>query len=98
MPKNIFDYGKTEIYKIIHVDPAINLSYVGHTTNFVQREKNHKYTCENKNGHGSNCNCQVYNVIRSNGGGTTLKWSLLKSGLVRINERQKLESNIGLRF
>ena len=71
MPKRAFDYGKTEIYKIIHVDPAINLSYVGHTTNFVQREKNHKHTCENKNGHGSNCNCQVYNVIRSNGGWDT---------------------------
>ena len=40
MPKKAFDYGKTEIYKIIHVDPDINLSYVGHTTNFVQRAKN----------------------------------------------------------
>ena len=39
MPKKAFDYGKTEIYKIIHVDPDINLSYVGHTTNFVQRDK-----------------------------------------------------------
>ena len=56
-----------------NVDPDIDLSYVGHTTNFVQREKNHKYTCENKNGHGSNCNCQVYNVIRSNGGWDNFK-------------------------
>ena len=73
MPKKAFDYGKTEIYKIIHVDPDIDLCYVGHTTNFVQREKNHKYVCEHKNGHGSNCNCQVYNVIRSNGGWDNFK-------------------------
>ena len=73
MPKKALDYGKTEIYKIIHVDPDIDLSYVGHTTNFVQREKNHKYVCEHKNGHGSNCNCQVYNVIRSNGGWDNFK-------------------------
>ena len=46
MPKKAFDYGKTEIYKIIHVDPDIDLCYVGHTTNFVQRQKNHKYNCE----------------------------------------------------
>ena len=39
MPKKAFDYGKTEIYKIIHVDPDVNFSYVGHTTNFVQRKK-----------------------------------------------------------
>ena len=45
MPKKAFDYGKTEIYKIIHVDPDIDLCYVGHTTNFVQRQKSHKKNC-----------------------------------------------------
>ena len=28
MPKKAFDYDKTEIYKIMHVDPAINLSFL----------------------------------------------------------------------
>ena len=70
MPGKAFDYGKTEIYKIIHVDPDIDLCYVGHTTNFVQRRKNHKYNCElySKN-HGNN----VYEVIRNDGGWKNFK-------------------------
>ena len=36
MPKKAFDYGNTEIYKIIHVDPDINLTYVGHTITLPQ--------------------------------------------------------------
>ena len=66
MPKKAFDYGKTEIYKIIHVDPDINLSYVGHTTNFVQREKNHKYNCVHYGKYYTYANDNnVYGVIRN---------------------------------
>jgi hypothetical protein len=74
MPKKAFDYGKTEIYKIIHVDPDINLSYVGHTTNFVQREKNHKYNCEYYGKYYTYANDNnVYGVIRNNGGWKNFK-------------------------
>ena len=74
MPKKAFDYGKTEIYKIIHVDPDIDLSYVGHTTNFVQREKNHKYNCEHYGKYYTYANDNnVYGVIRNNGGWKNFK-------------------------
>ena len=99
MPKKAFDHGKTEIYKIIHVDPDIDLSYVGHTTNFVQREKNHKYNCEHYVKYYTYANDNnVYGVIRDNGGWKNFKWSLLKSGLVRLNVKLLRESNIGLKF
>ena len=74
MPKKAFDYGKTEIYKIIHVDPDINLSYVGHTTNFVQRGKNHKYNCVHYGKYYTYANDNnVYGVIRNNGGWKNFK-------------------------
>ena len=36
MPKKAFDYGKTEIYKIIHVDPDIDLVRVRRTSTFFR--------------------------------------------------------------
>ena len=85
MPKKAFDYGKTEIYKIIHVDPDIDLSYVGHTTNFVQREKNHKYNCEHYGKYYTYANDNnVYGVIRNKE--VTEKWAsymALRGGVIQ---------------
>ena len=73
MPKKAFDYGNTEIYKIIHVDPDINLTYVGHTTNFVQRRKNHKNNCVYYGRYNTDYDKyandnNVYGIIQNNGG------------------------------
>ena len=42
-------YNKTIFYKIICRDESINDKYVGHTTNFTLRSRNHKSTCNNPN-------------------------------------------------
>jgi predicted GIY-YIG superfamily endonuclease len=45
MPKEIIDYSKTVIYKIICKNLNINTIYVGSTSNFIQRKAKHKYSC-----------------------------------------------------
>ena len=67
MPRLAFDYSNTEIYKIIHINPEIDLCYVGHTTNFQQRKKNHK-SLANKNK-----DYQLYTTINANGGWENFK-------------------------
>jgi hypothetical protein len=66
MPKQIMDYSKTIIYKIVCKDININDSYVGHTTNFTKRKNQHKNTCINENS--KDYNIYVYQFIRNNGG------------------------------
>ena len=66
MPQTIIDYSNTIIYKITCKDLAINETYVGHTTNFVQRKHSHKQSCTNEKS--MNYNCKLYKTIRANGG------------------------------
>ena len=66
MSKIAIDYSNTIIYKITCKDPSITDTYVGHTTNFVQRKHAHKNTCINEKS--SNYNCKLYKTIRTNGG------------------------------
>jgi hypothetical protein len=63
MPKNELDYSSTIIYKINCKDECIKDLYVGHTTNFVQRKKQHKMACNNLYN-----KCKLYETIRNNGG------------------------------
>jgi len=63
MPKNELDYSSTIIYKINCKDKCIKDLYVGHTTNFVQRKKQHKMACNNLYN-----KCKLYETIRNNGG------------------------------
>jgi hypothetical protein len=67
MPKNNTDYSNTIIYKISCNDTNITDVYVGHTTNFVQRQNSHRQCCENNNS-------KLYRVIRENGGWSN--WSM----------------------
>jgi len=60
------DYSNTIFYKISCKNENISDVYIGHTTNFVQRKKCHKYSCLSMMT--PNSNCKVYNVIRANGG------------------------------
>ena len=66
MPKEIIDYSKTVIYKIICKNLDINTVYVGSTSNFIQRKAKHKYSCNNPISKGHNY--FLYKTIRENGG------------------------------
>jgi predicted GIY-YIG superfamily endonuclease len=61
MPKADTDYSNTIIYKITCKDDSINEVYIGHTTNFLQRQYDHKQCCKNNQ-------CKLYTTIRNNGG------------------------------
>ena len=62
MPKKIFDYSKSCVYRIAWKEKTY---YVGSTINFAQREYQHKNSCKDvKNGR------QLYRFIRHNGGWT----------------------------
>jgi hypothetical protein len=66
MSKVDIDYSNTIIYKISCKNISITDVYVGHTTNFVQRKKAHKQSCNNDKY--PNHSCNLYKVIRENGG------------------------------
>jgi hypothetical protein len=69
MPKNIIDYSKCIIYKIVCNDLNITDIYVGHTTNFIKRKYKHKSM--------SKCGTiKLYETIRSNGGWEN--WSMIQ--------------------
>jgi predicted GIY-YIG superfamily endonuclease len=44
MPKNATNYSKTIMYQICCKDLLVTEKYVGHTTNFTQRKRQHKTT------------------------------------------------------
>jgi hypothetical protein len=63
MPKIEIDYSNTIIYKITCKDKSIKDTYVGHTTNFVQRKHAHKQSSKTYK-----CSGKLYEVIRAYGG------------------------------
>ena len=79
MSKIETDYSNTIIYKIVCKDTCITDLYIGHTTDFVQRKKSHKYN--------SNCNydnhSKLYNVIRANSGWDN--WDMLMLEFFKCN-------------
>jgi len=65
MPKTPIDYQNTFIYKLVHKDDLDDKNiYIGHSTNFKQRKKDHKKCVLNPE---RNSSC-VYDFIRENGG------------------------------
>ena len=74
MPRQIIDYLKNVIYKIVCNDLNITECYVGHTTEFIKRKSSHKSTCNNENSIGHKYN--VYQFIRENGGWNN--WSMIE--------------------
>ena len=75
MPKVDIDYSNTIIYKITCKDSNVTDTYVGHTTNFVQRKHAHKQSCNNEKT--PNYNCKLYEVIRNNGGWSNWKMEII---------------------
>lgn len=86
MPKQIIDYSKTIIYKLVCNDLEITDIYVGQTTNFIKRRQYHKSKCNNKNSKAYNL--LVYETIRNNGGFEN--WSMVM--VEEINCNNKLEA------
>ena len=66
MPKKPSDYSKCVIYKLVSYDTTLTDCYVGHTTNFTQRKRNHKQSYFNPNH--QNHFCPVYVFMREHGG------------------------------
>jgi len=67
MPKIAIDYDNTQIYKLVHKDDLENENiYVGHTTNWTQRKRAHKSTCNNTKSKKNHF--LLYQNIRQNGG------------------------------
>lgn len=60
------NYQNTIMYKICCKDVNVKEIYVGSTTNFTQRKKQHKYYCNASSD--SHYNTYVYQFIRDNGG------------------------------
>ena len=60
------DYSNTIFYKIFCKDSTIKDIYVGMTTNFVQRKRAHKQSCNNEKA--ADYNSKKYNAIRNAGG------------------------------
>lgn len=66
MPRLPIDYSKTIMYKLVCKDLAIKELYVGATTNWSNRQHNHKLNCNNENR--DQYHFKVYQFIRKNGG------------------------------
>jgi len=66
MSQKKVDYSKSLIYKIVCNDTNIKNVYIGSTTSFRHRKKQHKHSCYNETN--NNYNMPVYKFIRENGG------------------------------
>ena len=74
MPRGNIDYKKGVIYKICCKDVNIKNIYIGSTTNFRGRKRQHKCACNNEND--KSYNYYVYQFIRNNGGWNN--WDLIE--------------------
>ena len=64
MPRKSINYSKTIIYHFVCNNPEITYTYVGNTTNYVNRKNKHKKDCHNEKYQEQ----EVYKVINENGG------------------------------
>ena len=71
----VVDYSKILIYKIQHKEKD-ELLYVGSTTHFGNRKRQHKSRCYNANG--KPYNYKIYSTIRDNGGWDAFNMVIVK--------------------
>jgi len=72
------DYSNTVIYRLYSKNPNIKDDYIGHATNFVKRQTNHKTKCNNnKNSSKKEFHLKVYKFIRENGGYDAWQFEIL---------------------
>ena len=81
------NYQNGLIYKIVCNDLRVKETYYGSTTNFNQRVKQHKRTCNNINDKGYNE--PKYKFIRENGGWS--EWSMILIKDFPCNSKRELE-------
>jgi hypothetical protein len=62
MPRKPIDYKNVILYKIVCKDLSITDLYIGHTTSFKDRKKEHKSRCNNQ------YTFLIYKTINKNGG------------------------------
>jgi hypothetical protein len=79
------NYSKSIIYKLECKDPDVTEIYVGVTTNFYDRKRNHKSKCINK----EEWNTPVYCFMRLHGGWDN--WNMLQ--IEEVNARNKRHLN-----
>ena len=87
MPKQPIDYSKTIIYKICCKDINISDIYIGHTTDYIRRKAQHKFSCNNPTD--KSYNFYVYQYIRNNGGWEN--WDIVE--IEKYNCNDKLEAS-----
>ena len=85
MPKQIIDYSKNIIYKLVCHDLNVQDIYVGHTTNFIKRKQGHKKACNNQNN--TKHNLKVYKMIRDNGNWNN--WSMIEIEKYPCNDKNE---------
>ena len=78
-PHNI-DFTKGIIYKIEAIDNK-DLIYIGSTSNFMKRKRDHKSRCNNPKDQAHNF--KLYRMIRENGG-----WDLFKCEIIKAYPSQ----------
>ena len=62
MPRKPIDYKDALIYKLVCKDLSITDLYVGHTTSFKDRKRDHKSHCINQ------CSRRIYKTMNNHGG------------------------------
>ena len=87
MPKLPTDYSKGFIYKLCCLDVNIKDIYIGSSTNFKQRKKNHKTECNNEKR--KEYNSYKYKFIRDNGGWSN--WTMIELHKYPCNDKRELE-------
>lgn len=87
MPRNPIDYSRTIIYKIVCKDVNITECYVGQTTDFKSRKKEHKACCNNIND--KKYNYYIYQFVREHNGWDN--WDMVE--VEKFNAIDKLDAH-----
>jgi hypothetical protein len=82
MPRLPIDYSKTIIYKIVCNDLNVCDLYVGSTTDFIRRKREHKSKSNNEKS--KSYNVKLYQMIRTNGGWSN--WSMVEIEKYKCND------------
>ena len=88
MPRNLIN--NYTFYKIVCLDNAVDLSYVGSTADFNKRKSEHKQNCNNEKRPAHNY--KVYRTIRDNGGWSNFKIiEIAKQDQLTLREAEQIE-------
>jgi len=87
MPRTPSDYSKTIIYKLCCKDVAITEIYVGSTTNFRDRKRCHKLSCNLKTHNAYNTRKAQF--IRANGGFEN--WTMIQLDVYPCQNKREAE-------